>query len=148
MLFWNRLNQESAGRVYFNVSGENPAHTPDTPHIQPLSCNFEWINQKHFYYFLLKPIRDNLAPGLPKALNLSPLHAQKSSGRDCPALKKISLMTYNAKKNLTPLYVGEKFFNSREVWEKNSSPIQTKSVKLPIPHSPTNVQWSCQPFRG
>ena len=27
-------------------------------------------------------------------------------------------------------------------------PIQTNSVKSPIPHPPTNVQWSCQPFRG
>ena len=26
--------------------------------------------------------------------------------------------------------------------------MQTKSVKSPIPYSPTNVQWSCQPFRG
>ena len=51
------------------------------------------------------------------------------------------------KKNLTPYYVGEKNFNSREVWEK-IRPIHTKSVKSPIPHSPTNVQWSCQPFRG
>ena len=51
------------------------------------------------------------------------------------------------KKNLTPLYVGEKISNSREVWEKILS-IQTKSVKSPIPYSPTNVQWSCQPFRG
>ena len=34
------------------------------------------------YCFLLKPIRDNLAPGFPRApyLSLSPLHAQKSSG--------------------------------------------------------------------
>ena len=47
------------------------------------------------------------------------------------------------KKNLTPLYVGEKISNSREVWEKILL-IQTKSVKSPIPH----VQWSCQPFRG
>ena len=51
------------------------------------------------------------------------------------------------KTNLTPLYVGEKISNSREVWEK-ILPIQTKSVKSPTPHSPTNVQWSCQPFRG
>ena len=51
------------------------------------------------------------------------------------------------KKNLTPLYVGEKISNSREVWEK-ILPIQTKSVKSPIRYSPTNVQWSCQPFRG
>ena len=68
MLFWNRWNQESACRVYFNI--------------QPLSCKLEWINQKHFYcfFYLLKPIRDNLAPGFPRALDLSPLHAQKSSG--------------------------------------------------------------------
>ena len=37
--------------------------------------------------------------------------------------------------------------NSREVWEK-ILPIQTKSVKSSIPYSPTNVQWSCQTFRG
>ena len=80
MLFSNRWNQESAGRVYFNISREKPAHTPDTPHVQPLSCKLEWTNQKHFYCFLLKPIRDNLAPGFPRALDLSPLHAQKSSG--------------------------------------------------------------------
>ena len=60
--------------------------------------------------------------------------------------EKISLMTYNAEKNLTPLYVGENISNSREVWEKILP--QTKSVKSPLPHSPTNVQWSCQPFRG
>ena len=79
MLFWNRWNQESAGRVYFNISREKPAHTPDTPHVQPLSCKLEWTNQKHFYCFLLKPIRGNLAPGFPRALDLSPLQAQKSS---------------------------------------------------------------------
>ena len=51
------------------------------------------------------------------------------------------------RKNLTPLYVGEKISNSRVVWEKILL-IQTKSVKSPISHIPTNVQWSCQPFRG
>ena len=76
MLFWNRRNQESAGRFFSTF----PAHTPDTPHVQPLSCKLEWTNQKHFYCFLRKPIRDNLAPGFPRALDLSPLHAQKSSG--------------------------------------------------------------------
>ena len=80
MLFWNRWNQESAGRVYFNISNEKPAHTPDTLHVQPLSCKLEWTNQKHFYCFFLKPVRDNLAPGFPRALDLSLLHAQKSSG--------------------------------------------------------------------
>ena len=80
MLFWNRWNQESAGRVYFNISREKPAHTPDTPHVHTLSYKLEWTNQKHFYCFLLKPIRDNLPPGFPRALDLSPLHAQKSSG--------------------------------------------------------------------
>ena len=80
MLFWNRWNQESAGRVYFNISTEKPAHTPDALHAQPLSCKLEWTNQKHFYCFFLKPVRDNLAPGFPRALDLSLLHAQKSSG--------------------------------------------------------------------
>ena len=43
----------------------------------------------------------------------------------------------SAKKFLTP-----------ERFGKKTSPIQTKSVESPIPHSPTIVQWSCQPFRG
>ena len=48
--------------------------------LKPLSCKLEWTNQKHFYCFFLKPVRDNLAPGFPRALDLSLLHAQKSSG--------------------------------------------------------------------
>ena len=63
-------------------------------------------------------------------------HANKFLRENYPALKKISLMTYNAKKNLAPLYVREKISNSREVWEK-ILPVQTKSVESPIPHSPT-----------
>ena len=39
----------------------------------------------------------------------------KFLGEKYSALKKISLMTYSAEKNLTPLYVGEKISNSREV---------------------------------
>ena len=69
-------------------------------------------------------------------------HANKFLGEKYPALKKLSLMTYNAEKKL----YREKNSNFREVWEK-VLPIQTKSVKSPIPHSLTNVQWSCQPFR-
>ena len=45
-------------------------------------------------------------------------HANKFLGKKCPALKIISLMTCNAEKNLTPLYVGEKISNCREVWGK------------------------------
>ena len=40
MLFWNRNNQDSARRVYFNISREKPAHMPDTLHVHPLSCKF------------------------------------------------------------------------------------------------------------
>ena len=74
------LNQESARHVYLNITREKPTHTPDTPDVQPLLCKLEWTNQKFFYCFLLKPIRDNLAPGIPRALDLSPRHVQKSSG--------------------------------------------------------------------
>ena len=74
-------------------------------------------------------------------------HAYKFLGNKYPAQKIISLMKYNAeKKNLTQLYVGEKISKSREVWEKILP--QTESVKSPISHSRTNVQSSCQPFRG
>ena len=75
-------------------------------------------------------------------------HANKFLGKNILHWKKYRSWRIMLKKNLTPLYVGEKISNSREVW-KNSSPLQTKSVKSPIPHSSTNdVQWSSQPFRG
>ena len=81
LLFWNRWNQESAGRVYFNISREKPTHTPDTPHVQQLSrANLNGPIRETFIVFLLKSIRDNLAPGFPRALDLYPRHAQKSSG--------------------------------------------------------------------
>ena len=71
-------------------------------------------------------------------------HANKFLGEKYPTLKKIPLMTYNAEKKLTPLYVmEEKISNSREVWGKI-----LPGQKSPISHSLTNVQWSCQPFRG
>ena len=74
-------------------------------------------------------------------------HANKILGKNILHWKKYRSWRIMLKKNLTPLYVREQISYSREVWEK-ILPIQTKSVKSPTPHSPTNVQWSCQPFRG
>ena len=45
------------------------------------------------------------------------------------------------------LYMSGKKFLTPEKFGKNCSNT-TNSVKSPIPHPPTNVQWSCQPFRG
>ena len=64
-------------------------------------------------------------------------------GKQYPALKKILLMTYNTKKKVFHRYMWGKKFLTPEVWEKII--ISTKSR---IHASPTNVQWSCQPFRG
>ena len=64
-------------------------------------------------------------------------------GKQYPALKKILLMTYNTAKNVFHRYMWGKKFLAPEVWEKII--ISTKSR---IHASPTNVQWSCQPFRG
>ena len=74
-------------------------------------------------------------------------HANKFLGKNILHWKKYRSWRIMLKKNLTPLYVREQISYSREVWEKILQ-IQTKSVKSPTPHSPTNVQWSCQPFRG
>ena len=114
MLFWNRWNQESAGRVYFNISREKPAHTPDTLHVQPLSCKLEWTNQKHFYCFFLKPVRDNLAPGFPRALDLSLLHGQKSSGSRL-------LLTKTNKLRLSCRKKGN-FWNVERFWRSQNLP--------------------------
>ena len=54
----------------------------------------------------------------------------------------MSLMTYNAEKNLHRYISGKKFLTPERLG-KNS---QTKSVKSTIPESSTNIQWSCQPF--
>ena len=48
------------------------------------------------------------------------------------------------KKPYTVYILGKKFLTPERFGKK----ISTKSVKWPIPDSPTNVQWSCQPFRG
>ena len=57
-------------------------------------------------------------------------HANKFLGEKYRALKKISLMTYNAeKKSYAVICLGK---NSREVGEK-IRPIHTKSVKSPMP---------------
>ena len=48
------------------------------------------------------------------------------------------------KKSYTVYILGKKFLTPERFGKK----ISTKSVKWPIPDSPTNVQWSCQPFRG
>ena len=88
-------------------SREKPAHTPDTLHVQPLSCKLEWTNQKHFYCFLLKPIKDNLAPGFPRALDLSPLHAQKSSGHNARRATQLSRFTlwHNGRRAEQPSFI-------------------------------------------
>ena len=81
MLFWNSWNQESAGRVYFNISRMKNPLTRQTCRVFNRSrANLNGPIRNTFIVFLLKPIRDNLAPGFPRALDLSPLHAQKSSG--------------------------------------------------------------------
>ena len=83
MLFWNRWNPESAGRVYFNISWEKPANTPDTPHVQPLSCKFKWTNQKHFYCFCWNQSETILLQGSPELLiSLLYMH-RRALGRDC-----------------------------------------------------------------
>ena len=85
MLFWNRWNKESASRVYFNISKEKPAHTPDTPHVQPLSCKLEWTNQKHFYcfFFCWNQSETILLQGSPELLISLLYMRRKALGRDC-----------------------------------------------------------------
>ena len=79
MLFWNRYNQDSARRVYFDISREKPAHMPDTLHVHPLSSKFKWTNQKHFIVFGGNQSKTILFQGSPE-LFLPGRHAQKSSG--------------------------------------------------------------------
>ena len=54
--------------------------------------------------------------------------------KNYPALK--SLMTYNAEKNLIPLYVGEEISNSREVWEKTLPQYKLNQYNHPYPTPP------------
>ena len=75
-----RWNQESAGRIYFNISRETPTHTPDTPYVHPLSPELEWTNQKHFNCFLLRPIRDNLVPEFARALPTATVMRRRDLG--------------------------------------------------------------------
>ena len=79
------------------------------------------ITNTFIVFFFLKPVRDNLAPGFLRALNLSPVHAQISSGsrlsctekniahdRRIMLKKKIIHRYMSAKKFLTPERFGKK----------------------------------------
>ena len=59
---------------------EKPAHALSTPQIHPLSHKREWTNQKHLYCFLLKPIRDGLAPGFLRALPFRAVMRRRALG--------------------------------------------------------------------
>ena len=79
MLFWNRWNEETAGRVYFNISRETPL-TPDTPHVHPLWCELEWTSLWNILIiFCWNQSETILFQGSPE-LFLPGYHAQKSSG--------------------------------------------------------------------
>ena len=83
MLLWNRWNQESAGRLYFNISREKPAHTTDTPHGQPLPCELEWPNQKHFYSFFAETNKRQTCSRVPQSSrSLSSSCTKELWGRD------------------------------------------------------------------
>ena len=60
--------------------GRNPLTRQTRRKFNRSRANLNGPIRNTFIVFLLKPIRDNLAPGFPRALNLSPLNAQKSSG--------------------------------------------------------------------
>ena len=59
---------------------EKPAHALSTPQIHPLSHKRERTNQKHLYCFLLKPIRDGLAPGFLRALPFRAVMRRRALG--------------------------------------------------------------------
>ena len=72
----------------------------------------------------------------------------KFLGEKYPALKKNIAHDVQCCIKILHRYMLRKKFLTPEWFGKRILPIQTKSVKSPIPHSPTNVQWSCQPFMG
>ena len=91
MLFWNRWNIKNRPVVFTStILRENPLTPRHTFNRSRANSNGPIRNTYCFLlepraiiglsWLLLKPIRDNLAPGFPRALDLSPLHAQKSSG--------------------------------------------------------------------
>ena len=59
---------------------EKPAHALSTPRVHPLSHKREWTNQKHLYCFVLKPIRDSLAPGFFRALPFRAVMRRRALG--------------------------------------------------------------------
>ena len=72
MLFWNRWNQESAGRVYFNISREKPAHMQT------------WMDQSEtlLLFFAETNQETILLQGSPELL-ISPLYMRRRAlGRD------------------------------------------------------------------
>ena len=80
MLFWNRYNQDSARRVYFNISREKPAHMPDTLHVHPLSCKSKWTDQKHFYCFFAETNQRQSCSRVPHSSSLLAVMRRRALG--------------------------------------------------------------------
>ena len=71
MLFWNRLNQEFTSTFL----GKTPLTHQTRRTFNRSRAIWNGPIRNTFNFFLLKPIRDNLAPGFPRALH----HAREST---------------------------------------------------------------------
>ena len=114
MLFWNRWNQESAGRVYFNISTEKPAHTPDTLHAQT-SLLQTWMDQSEtlLWFFLETSQRQSCSRVPQSSWSLSSTFAEELW---------VEIASHQDKQTAAELPKKRKIWNVERFWRSQNLP--------------------------
>ena len=114
MLFWNRWNQESAGRVYFNISTEKPAHTPDTLHAQT-SLLQTWMDQSEtLLLFFLETSQRQSCSRVPQS--------SWSLSSTCAEELWVEIASHQDKQTAAELPKKKKIWNVERFWRSQNLP--------------------------
>ena len=114
MLFWNRWNQESAGRVYFNISTEKPAHTPDTLHAQT-SLLQTWMDQSEtLLLFFLETSQRQSCSRVPQS--------SWSLSSTCAEELWVEIASHQDKQTAAELPKKRKIWNVERFWRSQNLP--------------------------
>ena len=114
MLFWNRWNQESAGRVYFNISTEKPTHTPDTLHAQT-SLLQTWMDQSEtLLLFFLETSQRQSCSRVPQS--------SWSLSSTCAEELWVEIASHQDKQTAAELPKKRKIWNVERFWRSQNLP--------------------------
>ena len=115
MLFWNRWNQQSAGRVYFKyISTEKPAHTPDTLHAET-SLLQTWMDQSEtLLLFFLETSQRQSCSRVPQS--------SWSLSSTCAEELWVEIASHQDKQTAAELPKKRKIWNVERFWRSQNLP--------------------------